>query len=93
MQESTIEIRVPQTLLEYGLRTEEIQLRVAEWLAISLFIEGRVSSGKAASLLGLNRVQFLQMLRQRGVNYVDFTTEEVAEELAAAKALANIDME
>lgn len=93
MQESTIEIRVPQSLLEYGLRTEEIQLRVAEWLAISLFIEGRVSSGKAASLLGLNRVQFLQMLRQRGVNYVDFTTEEVAEELADAKALANIDME
>lgn len=93
MQESTIEIRVPQSLLEYGLRTEEIQLRVAEWLAISLFIEGRVTSGKAASLLGLNRVQFLQMLRQRGVNYVDFTTEEVAEELAAAEALANIDME
>lgn len=87
MQDSTIEIRVPRSLLEYGLRAEEIQQQVAEWLTLSLFVDGRVSSGKAASLLDLNRIQFLQLLRRRGISYIDYTPDETAEELAAVKAL------
>jgi len=87
MQESTIQIRVPYSLLEYGLRAEEIQQQVAEWLTLSLFVDGRVSSGKAASLLGLSRIQFLQLLRRRGISYIDYAPEEMAEELTAVKAL------
>ena len=87
MQEITIQIRVPNSLLEYGLRAEEIQQQVAEWLTLSLFVDGRVSSGKAAALLDLNRIQFLQLLRRRGISYIDYTPEEMAEELAAVKTL------
>lgn len=87
MQESTIQIRIPQSLLDYGLRTEDIQQRVTEWLALSLFTEGRISSGKAASLLEITRVQFLSLLRHRGVAYVDYTSEEIADELSAAQEL------
>lgn len=87
MQESTIQIRVPQSLLNYGLRTEDIQQRVTEWLALSLFTEGQISSGKAASLLDISRVQFLSLLRRRGVAYVDYTAEEIAEELSTAKEI------
>ncbi|HRN67072.1 MAG TPA: UPF0175 family protein [Promineifilum sp.] len=93
MQENTIQIRVPHSLLEYGLRAEEIQEQVAEWLTLSLFVDGRISSGKAASLLGLSRIQFLQLLRRRGISYIDYAPEEVAEESAAANTLTPIGPE
>lgn len=88
MQESTIEIRIPQSLLEYGIRPEDVQQRVAEWLALSLFTEGHISSGKAASLLGISRVDFLALLHRRGVAYIDYTPDELSEELTAAGKLA-----
>lgn len=88
MQESTIQIHVPQSLLNYGLRAEDIQRRVTEWLALSLFTEGQVSSGKAAVLLGISRVEFLSLLRRHGVAYVDYSPEEIDEELSAAREIA-----
>jgi len=88
MQETTIQIRVPCSLLEYGLRAEDIQERVNEWLAFTLFTDGKVSSGKAASLLGISRVEFLSLLRQHGIAYIDYTAEEIAEELSAADEIA-----
>ena len=87
MQDSSIQIRVPQSLLNYGLRTEDIQQLVTEWLTLSLFTRGQISSGKAASLLGISRVQFLSLLRRYGVAYIDFTSEEIAEELSAANQI------
>ena len=87
MEETTLEIRIPASLLQYGLDQTEIQRRVPEWLVISLFTEEHVSSGKAARLLNMNRIAFLDLLRKRGVAYVDYTPDEMQEEFAAVKAL------
>lgn len=86
---STIElqIHVPTGLLQYGLDQAEIEQRVTEWLVLSLFTEGRISSGKAARLLNIPRVAFLGLLRQRGIDYLNYTPDEVAEELAAVQVL------
>ena len=54
---------------------------------LSLFTEGRISSGKAARLLNIGRVEFLDVLRARGIAYVNFTPDELAEELAAVETL------
>lgn len=87
MREATFEVRIPAELLEYGFQPDEIQRQVSEWLVFSLFKDGRISSGKAARLLGLTRIEFLALLRRRGVAYVDYTPVELADELAAVKAL------
>ncbi|MEI2421615.1 UPF0175 family protein, partial [Arthrospira platensis SPKY2] len=58
-----------------------------EWLVFSLFKDGHISSGKAARLLELTRVEFLALLRRRGVAYVDYSPTELAEEVAAVRAL------
>jgi len=60
---------------------------VIEWLVLSLFKDERISSGKAAQLLGITRIEFLALLRRRGIAYVDYSPDEVAEELAAVKSL------
>lgn len=85
--ETSFEVRIPAPLLQFGIDQGEIQRRITEWLVLSLFTEGRVSSGKAARLLGISRIEFLALLRARGIAYVNYTPEELAEEFAAAEKL------
>ena len=87
MRESLYEVRVPDSLNQYGFSKKDIQRRFVEWLVFSLFTEGRVSSGKSAQLLGISRVEFLELLRKRGVAYINFTPEELSEEFTASKSL------
>ena len=87
MSETTVQIQIPSTLLQFGLDQAEIQRRIAEWLVLSLFTEGHVSSGKAARLLNVSRVEFLALLRARGIAYLNDSRDELAEEFAATHAL------
>jgi len=87
MPETTFEVRVPVPLIRLGFDQHEIQRRLSEWLVLSLFTEGRISSGKAARLLDISRVEFLALLRARGIAYINYTPDELAEEFAAVEAL------
>jgi predicted HTH domain antitoxin len=87
MTETTFQVHVPTPLLQYGLDQNEIQRRLVEWLVLSLFAESRISSGKAARLLNITRVEFLALLRARGIAYISFTEDELAEEFAAVGKL------
>ncbi len=87
MSETIVKIRVPAPLLQLGIDREEVQDRVTEWLVLSLFTEERISSGKAARLLNLSRVDFLALLRKRGIAYVDYSEDELADEFVAVEKL------
>ena len=87
MSDVQMTIKVPSELLQYGYDQELLQQRVREWLVISLFTEGRISSGKAARLLGIPRVEFLDLLRKHKVAYLDYTPQELAEEFEAVRQL------
>lgn len=81
MLETTLNVRVPNSLLSLGLTQEEIQRRVSEWLFFSLFSEGKISSGKAGKLLGISRLEFIRLLQTRGIAFINFTADELNEEL------------
>jgi predicted HTH domain antitoxin len=85
--EATFEVRVPALLLQLGIDQSEVQQRLTEWLVLSLFTEGRISSGKAARLLGIRRTEFLALLRARGIAYIHYTPDELAEEFATLESL------
>ncbi|MCA9941214.1 MAG: UPF0175 family protein [Anaerolineales bacterium] len=87
MLETNFEIQVPKSFLQFGLNQAEVQRRVTEWLVLSLFTEERISSGKAAKLLKMSRIDFLALLRARGIAFIDYTPDELAEEFAAVEAL------
>ncbi len=87
MIHTTLEVHIPTTLLQFGFDQNEIQYRMCQWLVFSLFTEGRISSGKAASLLGITRVEFLSLLQARGIAYINYTSSELADEFAAVDAL------
>ena len=51
-------------------------------LALKLFEQGRISSGKAGKLCSMERVEFLLAASRAGVPVVDMNREEMAEEFA-----------
>jgi predicted HTH domain antitoxin len=51
-------------------------------LALKLFEQGRISSGKAGKLCGMGRVEFLLAAGRSGVPIVDLSREEMTEEFA-----------
>jgi len=44
MREATFEVRIPAELLDYGFQPDDIQAQIMEWLVLSLFKDGHVSS-------------------------------------------------
>ena len=54
--------------------------------AIELFLEGKISAGKVAEVLGLSKVQFVELLNQRRLPYLDANREELEREVAVARA-------
>ena len=56
--------------------------------AAKLYELGRLSSGKAAQLAGMERVEFLRSLAQVGVPAINLGGEEIEAEIQAAKEMA-----
>ncbi|KAA3662961.1 MAG: UPF0175 family protein [Chloroflexi bacterium] len=90
MTEAAFEIRIPNALLRFGIDQNKVQQNVNEWLVLTLFTEGHISSGKAAKLLNISRVDFLAVLRKRGIAYIDYSAEELADEFETINSL-NLD--
>ncbi|MCP4699625.1 MAG: UPF0175 family protein [Gammaproteobacteria bacterium] len=88
---TAIEIQVPSVLQNWGFDKDKIQRYALEWMVLTLFTEEHISSGKAAALLDISRIEFLGLLRKRGIAYVNFSVEELDEEFAAAEALKPLD--
>jgi predicted HTH domain antitoxin len=88
MTETTFNVEIPSSLLNLGLEQSEIQRRISEWLVFSLFSEGKISSGKAGKLLGISRLDFIQLLKTRGIAFINYNEEEIKEELEAVKKLS-----
>jgi len=85
MAETTFSVHVPSNILDLGLSQEDIQRRISEWLVFSLFSDGKISSGKAGKLLGLSRLEFIQLLQTRGIAFINYTDNEIKEEFEAVK--------
>lgn len=83
----TFEVTVPSGLVQFGFSRDHVQRNVNEWLVLSLFTDSHISSGKAATLLGISRIEFLALLRKRGIAYIDFSQQELEEEFDAVDEL------
>lgn len=90
MSEITFEVTVPPDLVQFGFNQNHVQRNVKEWLVLSLFTDRHVSSGKAAKLLDISRIDFLALLRKRGIAYIDYSQQELDEEFDSVKTLETI---
>ena len=75
-------INVPDDLLAaLNMSTEQFESEMRLALAAKLYETGRLSSGKAARLAGLDRTTLLLSLHGVGVRMVDLDAEEIESEL------------
>mgnify|MGYP002063506859 CR=1 FL=1 len=90
-QERRKEPTVTQVTLEYpeGLELavqttpEEMGAQIRLMAALKMFELGKLSSGKAAQLAGLSRVEFLEQCGRYRVSIFNYSPEELADELQA----------
>ena len=77
---ATLTIQVPAAFLEYELDTKLIEERFSQQVVVYLFADGRITSGEAATMLSMSRLDFLNLLHSCGVPYYDYTREELEQE-------------
>ena len=83
----TLSIEIPEaTLRALGPSPSEAEGKVRLAAAMKLHELGHLSSGAAADLAGITRVEFLDRLAEFGVNAFQESPEELARELAAMRS-------
>jgi len=81
-----VEVKLPQALLAgSGLTRQEVSDALLRSFVISLYRRDKISSGKAAQLLGVHRLAFIHMLAEEGIPYLDYTSEEYEQEAEAMR--------
>ncbi|MGH2558912.1 MAG: UPF0175 family protein [Thermomicrobiales bacterium] len=65
---------------------ESIDRTARELIVLELYRRGSMSSGKAAQLLGMSRVEFIRYSGQLGIPYFDTTDDEWEAELRTIRS-------
>jgi len=88
MSTLTVALELPRDLLGVlDVPRARLMSRLLELIAVGLFREGRISSGKGAELLGISKLEFIQLLARHGLFYFTETPEELTSEVAALEQL------
>jgi predicted HTH domain antitoxin len=66
---------------------QPVQQAARELIVMELYRLGKVSSGRAAELLGLPRLDFIQRAADLAIPYFRLTAEDLDKEMEAARSL------
>lgn len=81
-----VEVKLPQALLiGSGLTRQQAGDVLLRSYVTSLYRRDKISSGKAASILGVHRLTFIRMLAEEGIPYIDYTSAELEQEAEAMR--------
>ena len=88
MESVKIEIEVPKTVLDYiDYNSKDNQSKLRELMMYQLIKEDKISFGKAAEILGMNKITFITNLGKLGIPYFDSSIDEVMEDAQNAGLL------
>jgi len=81
MDTLTLEVTLPSDLFAMlGYSKTRAAEAVREFSVLGLYQERRISTGKAAELLGIGKGEFARLLARKGIVYFDYSQEELADE-------------
>jgi predicted HTH domain antitoxin len=82
METEELKIRYPSGFeLAVHMTKDELEHHIRLMAALKMFELGKVSSGKAAELAGMSRVEFLETCGRYRVSLFNYSPEEAEEEL------------
>jgi predicted HTH domain antitoxin len=79
----------PELAAALGKRAPDAEAEIRLMAALKLFESGRISSGLAAKLAGLDRAEFLLQCGQHGVSAFQQTAAEIGSDAEAALDASN----
>ncbi len=85
----SIEINLPASVKDYVLDETTEEMRNALLLYPSI-ANNTISHGRAAELLGMHKMELIELYSKLGIPYLDMTDEEFEEEIQTVKKLANV---
>lgn len=83
METMVLEVAIPKELFSIlGFSKPLAAEAIREFLALGLYLDRRISVGKAAELLGIRnrKREFIRVLAHRRIPYFAYTDEELEEE-------------
>ena len=82
MEKGELKIKYPSGF-EYAIHMtkEELEYHIRLMAALKMFELGKLSSGRAAELAGMSRVEFLETCGRYKISPFNYPPEEVEEEL------------
>lgn len=84
----TIKVSFPSEILDKISTTyQDSASLIKEAAVLELYREGKISSGKAAEILGMERFEFIKYAGMKGIPYIRITPEELEEEIKLLKKL------
>ena len=82
-----VTLSVPRDLLSaLDIPQSDLEPFLQETVAVELFRQGRISSGKAAEMLGLSKLEFMRLLARQSIPFFTESPGELASEIAATEA-------
>jgi predicted HTH domain antitoxin len=78
---------VPDTLFDDMFREEAFLEQIKQDAVVRLLERGRISSGYAASLLGMTKRNFLELLQRQDVPFAQYAEEDWEEEQQSLREL------
>ena len=67
-----------------GFSKGEAEEAIREFSVLGLYLEHKISAGKAAELLGIRKRGFIRLLARKGIPYFDYSDEELEDEFRAS---------
>jgi len=87
MRTRTFEIQYPEDLPKtLGTTTEDFEQELRFLVAAKLYEIGRISSGRAAELAGLERVEFLEALGKYRISVFNYSLDALEREIQESRA-------
>ena len=84
METLVLKVPIPKDMFSMlGFSQSEAAEAVKEFSVLGLYLDRKISAGKAAELLDIQKREFVRLLARRGVPYLDYSEEELQEEFVA----------
>lgn len=86
-----VEIDVPKDIVQFTvLRDKDSQLKRNAMLVYPYIQDGTVSHGKAAEMLGIHKMDLIELYGKMGLPYLNENEEELKEDLLVLKQLRGV---
>lgn len=93
MTTKRVEIDVPEGIVEFTvLPDKESQLKRNAMLVYPYIQNGTISHGKAAEMLGIYKMDLIEIYGKMGLSYLDETMEELEEDMKSIRKVRGVQI-